>query len=49
MKRVVINLRWEGPETKRLARLKATTTARLCKELGRPKPILKLPKENRHG
>jgi len=45
MKQVVLTPRWRGPETKRIARLKATTTARLCKELGRPKPILRLPKE----
>lgn len=45
MKPPVLNLRWKGPETKRIAFLKAATTARLCKELGRPKPILRLPRD----
>lgn len=45
MKPVVITPRWRGPETKRIARRKIETTSRLCKELGFPKPILKLPKD----
>jgi hypothetical protein len=45
MKQVVITPRYRGPQTKRAARLKIETTSRLCKELGLPKPILKLPKD----
>lgn len=46
MKPLVLVPRWRGPETKRVADLKVKTTSRLCKELGLPKPLLKLPKEH---
>ena len=46
MKPVVINPRWRGPLTKRAERVRVETTARLCRELGRDKPVIRLPKEN---
>lgn len=44
MKPVVITPRWRGPLTKRTERVRIETTARLCAELGRPKPLVRLPK-----
>jgi hypothetical protein len=44
-KPLVLCPRWKGPETKRIAFLKVATTSRLRRELGLPKPILKLPKD----
>lgn len=44
MKPLVLCPRWRGPETKRIARLKVETTSQLRKELGLPKPVVKLPK-----
>ena len=46
MKPVVITPRWRGPLTKRAERVRVETTARLCAEMGRPKPLVRLPKEN---
>lgn len=45
MKPLVITPRWRGPQTKHTQRKRIETTSRLCKELGLPKPVLKLPKE----
>jgi len=45
MKPVVLIPRWRGPQTKRAERVRIETTSRLCRELGLPKPIIKLPKD----
>lgn len=47
MKPLILVARWRGPETKRIAKRKIETTSRLCKELGLPKPLLKLPKDGK--
>lgn len=45
MSRLTLTPRWRGPQTKRAERLRIETTSRLCRELGREKPVIKLPKD----
>ena len=45
MKPVVITPKFRGPQTKRAEKIRIETTSRLCREMGLPKPVVRLPKE----
>jgi hypothetical protein len=47
VKRATVTFRGRGPITRYADRLKAKTTARLSRECGWQKPLIKLPKEGK--
>ena len=48
-RRVPLLARWRGPDTKEAARKRTEMTARLSKECGWAKPIIKLPMKDRQS